>query len=89
MSAGVQASQVVHAALAFAHEHPVAPDHYLVLLEAPDMLALYWLLADAQRENLRVASFYEPDLDEQLTAVALEGAAARLCRKLPLLFEGR
>lgn len=82
----MQASQAVHAALAFAHEHPVSPECYLVLLEAPDMLALCWLLADAQRETLRAAAFNEPDLGDELTAVALKGAAAQLCRKFPLLF---
>ncbi len=83
----MQASQVVHAALAFAGEHPVAQSSFLVLLEAPDVLALCWLLADVQRDRLRAVAFYEPDLNDELTAVALEGAAARLCRKFHLLFE--
>lgn len=58
-----------------------------MLLQAPDVLALCWLLADSQREGLRAVAFYEPDLGNELTAVALEGAAARLCRKFHLLFE--
>jgi len=58
-----------------------------VLLEASDVLDLCWLLGDSQREGIRAVAFYEPDLDNELTAVALEGAAVRLCRKFPLLFE--
>lgn len=81
----MKAAQAVHAALAFAHEHPVSPEAYLVLVQAPDILALCWLLADANRLSMRAVSFYEPDLGNELTAVALEGAASRLCRKFPLL----
>ena len=83
----MQAAQAVHAALAFAHEYPVSPESYLVLLEAPDLLALCWLLADVTRDGMRAAAFNEPDLDNELTAVALEGAAERMCRKFHLLFE--
>jgi hypothetical protein len=82
----VQATQAAHAALAFALEYPVAPGNYLVLLEAPDVLDLCWLLSDAERGALRAVAFYEPDLGDELTAVALEGAGAKLCRKFSLLF---
>jgi hypothetical protein len=82
----MQASQSVHAALAFAHEHPVSGECYLVLLAARDVLDLSWLLADAIQSGWRAVAFYEPDLNNELTAVALEGAARGLCRKFHLLF---
>lgn len=81
----MQAAQVTHAALAFAREHPVSSECYLVLLEVPDELTLHWLLADADTNSLRAAAFHEPDLDHSLTAIALEGAAAQSCRRYHLL----
>ena len=56
----------------------------LVLLAAPDELALSWLRADAASAGLRCAAFHEPDLDGALTALALEPAAGRLVAHLPL-----
>jgi hypothetical protein len=56
----------------------------LVLLVAPDELALSWLYADAVTSALRAVAFHEPDLGGALTAVALEPAARRLVAHLPL-----
>jgi hypothetical protein len=83
----VQACQAIHAALAFAAiHHPVPP--VLALLEAPDELALCWLLGDAHQQGLSAVPFHEPDLDDALTAVALGPSAARLCRKFSLCMRG-
>jgi hypothetical protein len=38
--------------------------------------------------GLRVAAFHEPDLDDALTALALEPAASRLVSRLPLALAG-
>jgi len=56
----------------------------VVLLAARDELSLSWLDADAVNAGLRVASFHEPDLDDALTAIALEPAGRRLVAGLPL-----
>lgn len=55
-----------------------------MFLAARDELALTWLAEDATAADLAHTAFREPDLDDALTAVALEPAAHRLVRKLPL-----
>jgi hypothetical protein len=57
----------------------------LVLLAVPDELALCWLRDDATDAGVRCVAFHEPDLDNALTALALEPAARRLVAHLPLL----
>jgi hypothetical protein len=76
----------VHAAIKFALAFPevTAAAPTLVLLGCSDELALFWLHADAVAAGLRVASFQEPDLNDALTALALEPAASRLVGRLPL-----
>jgi hypothetical protein len=87
---GTQACQAAHAALDFAVAHPelVASWHStsntLVVLAAPNELALSWLADDARAAGLQAVAFYEPDLGGCLTAVALEPAAYRLVSHLPL-----
>lgn len=88
----MQGVQAAHAALAFSVEHPEltadwSPGGTLLLLAAPDELALCWLAADAERDGLPSASFYEPDLGGALTAVAVYGAG-KLCSRYPLAGEG-
>jgi hypothetical protein len=56
----------------------------VVLLATSDELSLSWLRADALAAGLRVTSFQEPDLNDALTALALEPAARRLIAGLPL-----
>jgi hypothetical protein len=92
---GTQACQAAHAALDFAVTHPelVAKWHStsntLVVLAAPDELALHWLADDARASGFRTVHFYEPDLGDCLTAVALEPAAHRLVSHLPLALNRR
>jgi hypothetical protein len=57
----------------------------LILLAAPDELALGRLCADAAIAGLRTVRFHEPDLDGALTAAAFEPAAHRLVSHLPLV----
>jgi hypothetical protein len=45
---------------------------------------LWRLCSAAAADGLRYLGFREPDLDDALTAVALEPAAARLVARLPL-----
>jgi hypothetical protein len=83
---GVQACQALHAAIEFALAFPdvAAAAPTLVLLAVSDELSLAWLRADAAAKGLRVSSFQEPDLNDALTALALEPAASRLVARLPL-----
>lgn len=60
--------------------------NFLVIVSVPDELALADLAAAAVQEGIVRSIFREPDLDNSITAVALEpGATAqRLCAQLPL-----
>ena len=92
---GTQACQAAHAALDFSVAFPElvadwqCTSNTLVVLAAPDELALSWLADDAHAAGLRAVRFYEPDLDDCLTAVALEPAARRLVAHLPLALRHR
>jgi hypothetical protein len=80
----------VHAALDLAASDPDLIDAWrresntIVLLCAPDELALTWLYADAAAAGHVAVAVREPDLGGSLTAVALEPAAYRLVSDLPL-----
>ncbi len=95
LPSGTQACQAAHGALDFAVTHPDltrdwhATSNTLVILAAPDELALGWLCSDAEAAGLRHVRFYEPDLGDALTAAAFEPAAARLLRALPLALTSR
>ncbi len=56
----------------------------LILLAVTDEEELGWLCAHARAAGLRVVRFHEPDLDDSLTAAALEPAAYGLVAHLPL-----
>jgi hypothetical protein len=88
---GARAAQSVHAALAFAHEHPdVCGSWYrgsnnIVVLEAPDEDALIMLMhATENAPGVTCSAFKEPDFDDEVTAIAVSHAAHRLVSHLPL-----
>lgn len=89
---GLRAAQIVHAARVFAENHAEEEQSWydqsnnLVLLEVKDEQALLALAAAAA--HLHVAINREPDLDNQLTAIALGAGAKRLVRHLPLALAG-
>jgi hypothetical protein len=85
---GVQAVQAVHAALAYAASGHYVPET-LALLGVRDELDLCWLLDAAEEAGVPAVPFREPDLGDELTAVALGPEGARLCRKFHLLLDGR
>ena len=79
-----QAVQAAHAALCYAAEHPAGAHALpLVILTAPDELALCWLMGECEREGIAVSAFFEPDLGYSLTAVALI-SDGRSVRRYPL-----
>ncbi|MDR2987448.1 MAG: hypothetical protein LBV34_21685 [Nocardiopsaceae bacterium] len=87
---GIQACQAAHAAFNFAIRYPDLTSDWhtasntLVLLAVPDELTLSRRCQDARIAGFRMVSVQEPDLDNSLTAAAIEPAAARLVRRLPL-----
>lgn len=85
-----QAVQGIHAAREFTARHPdidtewYERSNHLALLAVKGEEALHRLLASAEVHGLRFAAFREPDRGNELTAIALEPAAKRLCRSIPL-----
>lgn len=88
---GYQAVQSCHVAFQFAMEHLemttrwFTDSNYLILLSVPDERALLVLLERARRLGLKSSMFREPDIGNQITAIALEPGfvTQRLCRNLP------
>lgn len=89
---GLQAAQVGHAAFQFAYEHhPIhqqwlKESNFLIILSVENESALRELGEEAERRHLPVSWFTEPDIDDQLTAIAIapSPATVELCEDLPL-----
>ena len=92
LSEGARAMQMAHAFREFIETHPeidrawYKDSNTLVGLEAPNEKALAKLLEDARWKGIPVAFFLEPDLGNELTAIALGPSGKRLCRRLPKAF---
>jgi peptidyl-tRNA hydrolase len=90
---GQQATQAVHGAFSFAHEHPkLADDWYeqskwLVLLQVADEQELVWWHNRLLAAECVIQGWEEPDLGNELTAVAVAPSetARRMLAQLPLL----
>ena len=61
----------------------------LVVLQVPNEDELLLLLALALARDVPVTSFREPDLDDEVTAVALGPSGAGIVRQLPLALRHR
>lgn len=97
MSDGYQAVQSTHAAINFTFEHPTragpwfSNSNYLVQLVLKDEKQLKLLIQKLDRANLDVTIFKEPDIGNQITAIAvmLEPDQQVLVSKIPLLFKSK
>lgn len=81
----------MHAALCYQHDHGVPCDPScltLVFLSVPDEGQLSFTKAKLSWHGIDVASFYEPDLNDSLTAIAVGSEARRRLAKLPLALRG-
>lgn len=93
LSIGLQAAQACHAMRQFVAEHPRVDcewfnrSNYLVLLTVADEIELIAFATRAGDMSLAHSTFFEPDFNNQATAIAIEPHknAAKLCRSLPLL----
>jgi peptidyl-tRNA hydrolase len=93
LSPGLQAAQAVHAALEFAVAHPqmtsdwTRESNYLILLALPDEYALMGLIEQANKLGIEHTAVREPDVNDEITAVALAPCAAsrKLTANLPLM----
>lgn len=95
LTSGYQAVQSSHALIDFCFKYPdVATtwhnnSNYLcqVVVKNEDELKKYVLKAN--KKGIKVVEFYEPDLENQLTAIALEpsNASKKLISNLPLMLK--
>ena len=78
LSTGYQVAQSVHAAFGFAVKYPKLVEvwdkisKYLVCVSAKDEDELKKLALKCEARGLRFFVFKEPDLDNQVTAIAIE-----------------
>lgn len=97
LSDGYKAVQSTHAAINFIFEHPsrAGPwfknSNYLVELEAEDEEELISLVIKSERRGIKYTVFQEPDIGNQITAIALEPSpeTQKLVRNLPTLFKNK
>ncbi len=81
LPSGLRAAQLGHVLIHWALTYGAPPEN-LVLLEVANEAALVDLLAAF--DGLDVVSFREPDLDNELTAIAVDGRARKLLSSVPL-----
>ena len=89
---GYQAVQSIHAAIQFKFEHPEVSQHwfeksnYLGLLSVANEDELSRLISEASEKGIKFAVFREPDINDQITAIALEpgSKSKKLCSHLKL-----
>lgn len=84
LSVGMRAAQAGHALIAWVLQHG-EPCENLVVLQVPGRLALQDLVPRLRSVSDRVVLFYEPDLGEQLTAIAAPPECWRIVGALPLM----
>jgi hypothetical protein len=92
LSPGYQAVQSMHALRQFTEEHPeidqewFKKSNYLGLLSVEDELALCKLIDKAVALGIKFSIFREPDIDNQITAIALEpgSKSKKLCQNIKL-----
>jgi peptidyl-tRNA hydrolase len=92
---GAQASQLTHAAQQFEKEHFdvqnewYSKSNHLVLLSCENEESLKQLFLKANIKGIKASAFIEPDMDNQLTAIAFEPGedTCKLCSSLPLAFK--
>jgi peptidyl-tRNA hydrolase len=89
---GLQMAQSCHVVFSFSQEHPnetktwMNNSNYIAVLNSPDENDLQRLIEQADAHNIRFSIFREPDIGDQITAIALEPGqkSKKLCSKLPL-----
>jgi hypothetical protein len=87
LAPGSQVAQGIHAAVEHALRHPqeVARAPVVAVLASASEPSLLALLSDLRAAGHQVTTFFEPDLDGALTAIATIGSDSKQLRRLPLL----
>lgn len=92
MKPGYAGVQSIHAAIQFAMEHPdtnkvwFEKSNYLGFLSVADEKELLHLIEIASHHNIQFSVFKEPDIDNQITAIALAPGVKtkKMCSNLKL-----
>ena len=94
LSAGYQSVQSTHAAIQFVFEHPEIAniwfkDPYLAQLSVENEDALKHLIHKLQKNDIKYSIFREPDLGNEITAIAIEPSdkARRMLSYCPLMLK--
>ena len=90
---GVQAVQAGHAAVQFQYEHPELAtnwynnSNYLIFLTTGSEDDLQKLIDKANSQNIQISIFREPDINNQITAIALQPCeqSRKMTSALPLM----
>ena len=93
LSLGYQATQACHAAIDFQHEYQReatewhTSSNYLAILTVKDEEELIDILVKVSLRGIKYTIFREPDLNNEITAVALEASndSRKITSSLPLL----
>lgn len=89
---GLMLAQSCHAAVGFRHEHEdvakqwIEESNYIVVLSVKNEDELYSLICKAKTLNIKVSIFREPDINNEITAIALAPGekTKEICSKLKL-----
>jgi len=89
---GLQMAQSCHVVFNFSQEHPnetktwMSESNYIAVLNGSDEDDLLRLIGRAQVEGIKCSIFREPDIENQITAIALAPGpkAKKLCSRLAL-----
>ena len=90
LTPGLQIAQACHALREFVADHPALDRAWhegqrnIVVLQVPGLRELERLAAVAVDQRIPLSRFTEPDLQDQLTAVALARDGEALVSSLPL-----
>jgi len=92
LSAGYQATQSAHSLAEFSIEHPSLYQEWykhskaLTLLSVKDEHHLLYLIKQLTEKNIPLSIFIEPDIKNQVTAIAIAPSleAKKICSSLPL-----
>ena len=92
MSAGYQAVQSIHSAIDFIFKFPFLSyrwrnrSNYLACLSVKDESELISLIQKLEKDGIRHSIFREPDIENQITAIAVEPSekSQKICSGLPL-----
>lgn len=92
LAPGAQLAQSCHVAFSFSQEFPKITSHwmkesnYICVLSIENEQELVKLIDKARNLDLRFSIFRESDLEDQITAIALEPGerSRKLCRNLKL-----